>query len=228
MKWLGDIPEWLATALIGAVFAVAGYVGKSLVDWRKQKQKERAKTLAQLEGLNSLLHASGVLFLLQQEQVKRLRAMLKENHPTEFGNGGPYEDVMTRCNPMMNAAERTLHNIIRASTEHSLRKVNQAVSDWLKTDSTFKTSIAPTSRRQELARQLFALEIHLLLWHAKYESWIPNHPEHALVYLADENEHGLGFPTEQEREVNGKIEQVPGVQGEVALALKELREQWRS
>ena len=33
-----------------------------------------------------------------------------------------------------------------------------------------------------------------MLWHAKYEAWIPNHPEHALVYMADEKHHGLGFP----------------------------------
>jgi len=38
------------------------------------------------------------------------------------------------------------------------------------------------------------LQAHLLLWLAKYEIWIPASPEHALVYLADEKEHGVGFP----------------------------------
>jgi hypothetical protein len=36
--------------------------------------------------------------------------------------------------------------------------------------------------------------LHLRLWHAKYEAWIPGHPRHALVYLADEEQHGIGFP----------------------------------
>ena len=32
-------------------------------------------------------------------------------------------------------------------------------------------------------------------WHAKYEALLPSMPEHALVYLADEEKHGIGFPT---------------------------------
>lgn len=46
----------------------------------------------------------------------------------------------------------------------------------------------------ELSELLNQLDAHLLLWLAKYEGWIPNRPDHALVYLADEEEHGLGFP----------------------------------
>jgi hypothetical protein len=29
---------------------------------------------------------------------------------------------------------------------------------------------------------------------AKFEYWIPDKPERALVFMADENEHGIGFP----------------------------------
>jgi hypothetical protein len=32
------------------------------------------------------------------------------------------------------------------------------------------------------------------MWNAKFEAWIPRHPTHALVYLDDESEHGIGFP----------------------------------
>jgi hypothetical protein len=46
----------------------------------------------------------------------------------------------------------------------------------------------------KLAELLNQLDAHLVLWLAKYESWIPNRPDHALVYLADEQLHGLGFP----------------------------------
>jgi hypothetical protein len=44
------------------------------------------------------------------------------------------------------------------------------------------------------ASELRTLESHLRLWEAKYQEWIPEHPEHALVYLADEEAHGIGFP----------------------------------
>ena len=75
-----------------------------------------------------------------------------------------------------------------------MRSINLAVSEWLKSDVLFKTGVVESQRNRRLAESLFALEIHLLLWHAKYEAWIPNHPEHALVYMVDEKQHGLGFP----------------------------------
>jgi hypothetical protein len=34
-----------------------------------------------------------------------------------------------------------------------------------------------------------------VLWRAKYEFWIPDKPERAIVYMADEQQHGVGFPT---------------------------------
>jgi hypothetical protein len=77
-----------------------------------------------------------------------------------------------------------------------------------------------SSRKRELAEELFALEIHLTLWHAKFESWIPGHPEHALVYLDDEKAHGLGFPTP--REGSDRVAML-GVDAEVSRALKELQ-----
>ena len=227
MDWLTNIPQWLATALIGAAFAVAGYVGKTLVDQRKQRGVRHGELLAKLRTLDSLLHASDVLFLLQKEQIGRLRELLKKNHPAEYGDGGPHEDLLTRIYPVMDIQERTLHAIIRGVTEHSLRKVNGAMSEWLTADTTFKSGVITTGRSRELAAQLSALEIHLLLWHAKYESWIPNNPEHALVYLADENNHGLGFPSAHEDIVNGNTVTIPGVDDEVDMALRELQKRCR-
>ena len=46
----------------------------------------------------------------------------------------------------------------------------------------------------KLGQQLNTLDAHLLLWLAKYETWIPEHPDNALVYLADEEQHGVPFP----------------------------------
>lgn len=217
----------MTMTLVGAAIAVAGYAGKSVIAWWKGREKERAKTIAQLEALQWLLHASGALFIIQQDQVKRLMKSLEANHPAQFAGGGGYEEVMMRCHPEMNAEELALHGVIHAYTEHSLRKVNQAVSDWLRADSTFKTGVVACKRRRELAQELFALEIHLLLWHAKFESWIPGHPERALVYLADEKAQGLGFPGKRETERAGSKVVVPGVEVEVTLALDELRAKWR-
>jgi hypothetical protein len=226
MEWLKSIPEWLGVAILGAVFAVAGYVGKSTVDWWQEKQKERAATVAQLQTMQSLLSASRAMFDLQQIQLKRLMALLEKSHPKEYRESSGYEEIISRCYATMNEQEKELHGIIRAYTEHSLRKVNQAMSDWLKADTTFKTGNVPSVRHRELADELIALEIHLLLWHAKFESWIPGHLEHALVYMADEKEHGLGFPGRRESVENGIAVERRGVDAEVAAVLKELRTKW--
>jgi glycogen synthase len=105
--------------------------------------------------------------------------------------------------------------------------LNEELLAWLKADSVFKSGIAPVVRQCELAEQLFALEIHLLLWHAKYKVWIPGYPEHALVYMEDENQHGLGFPSAREVEKNEMIVQMPGVDEEVKTAVQELQSKWK-
>jgi hypothetical protein len=65
----------------------------------------------------------------------------------------------------------------------------------------FKAHRADDARYGRLAQLLGQLETHLILWHAKYAAWIPNNPEHALVYMADESKHGLGFPSGIDEEV---------------------------
>jgi hypothetical protein len=44
-------------------------------------------------------------------------------------------------------------------------------------------------------------------------NWIQDHPEHALVYLADEKKHGPGFPE--------------GLDESVSEAVKELNRKWK-
>ena len=60
--------------------------------------------------------------------------------------------------------------------------------DWLAKDTFFK------AKSDELGFALRKLEAHLILWCSKYEYWIPNRPEGALVYLNDREKHGVGFP----------------------------------
>ena len=215
-------------ALITAFLAGLGYIVKSIFDWYQNRRKERARTIGQLQRLQSLLNAARATFEIQQEQVLRLRGLLEKNHPNEFKNGSGYEETMTGLFSEFNPEERESHSIIRAYTQYSLRKVNLEITDWLKADELFKTGVVKSTRRKELADNLFALEMHLLLWHAKYEAWIPNQIEHALVYMNDEKEHGLGFPRERVRKrllSDGKTEEstlVDSVETDLAMVLDEL------
>ena len=61
--------------------------------------------------------------------------------------------------------------------------------EWLNSDTYYK------NKRDDLGLALRKLEAHLVLWIAKYRFWIPDRPERALVFLADEREDGVGFPT---------------------------------
>ena len=219
--------EWVRTTLIAAGSAIAAFVWKSWMEGRERKRKERTSTIAQLQDLESLLNTSNKLFRIQREQVSRLREQLKQNHPTEYAQGTGSEDTMARCYAVFNDEEKALHGIIRVYTAYSMHRVNEAIQKWLDRDKLFKTAQVNSSRREELAATLRELEMHLLLWHAKYEYWIPNQPNHALVYMADEKAHGLGFPRDRVIEVNSIKTEVKGVDAEVAGALEELRREWK-
>jgi len=65
---------------------------------------------------------------------------------------------------------------------------------WIQDDSYFKAQNGE-GPLGKLAGELAKLELHLILWLAKYEAWIPEFKAHALVYLADEKKHGVGFPS---------------------------------
>jgi hypothetical protein len=227
MNWLKNFPEWLGAAVIGAVFAVAGYLAKSGVDWWQSKRAEHAATIAHLQNLQALLRTSRAVFDIQAEKRNELMNLLKQSHPKESGSDAGYEEIFSRCFSTMNEQEKELQGIIRAYSEHSMRSVNQALSDWLKADTRFKTGNVPSVRSRELAAELFALEMHLLLWHAKYESWIPKSPEHALIYMNDEQKHGVGFPKERKIEENGVKAERAGVDAEVSQVLEELRRRWQ-
>jgi len=54
-------------------------------------------------------------------------------------------------------------------------------------------------------QRLAELEPHLLMWLAKYAAWIPDSPAHALVYLADEEDHGVPFPKGIERVIEESL-----------------------
>jgi len=120
--------------------------------------------------------------------------LLKKNHRSKVDTSAGYDAAFARLYDEFTPGERELHGVIRAMTVNAMRELNLAMSGWLKSDASFKTRAVPLTVRDGLADQLRSLELHLALWHAKYQYWIPESPKHALVYLDDEKKHGIPFP----------------------------------
>jgi len=194
MSQLASVPEWLGTAVIGAIIAALGYVAKLAADLVRQWRKNKAIEAARLLQMASLLQASREVFISQRKLIGRLQEALDARLPTRPAPGIGYERQFTEVFAIFTPEERELHRLIRSITEHGLRPLNLAMSDWLSTDITYRNSREVGTARGRLAWKLNRLDTHLRLWHAKYAAWIPEYPEHALVYLADEEDHGLGFP----------------------------------
>ena len=170
-----------------------------------------------------MLNAARTIFDLQQAKVFELLEQFNQNHPGESLPEVGYEEAMETACQHFDKDEKELHGIIRAYTQHSMRPINLAMLEWLRADTRFRTGVVKSERREQLARNLVDLEIHLLLWNAKYQAWIPSQPHHALVYMLDEKEHGLGFPGDREIDVNGQKLWVQGTDKDVEAVLKELR-----
>jgi hypothetical protein len=188
-----EIPAWLGAALVGAVVAALGYVGRLIVDeWRSWRTR-RAEETASLLSLKALLDAAGAAFAVQAELRDRLSAMLHQHHPDVADDQG-YERYFSSLHGDFSPDEMEIHRVMRGYTVYALRPANQAISDWLSTDTMHRTLVTADGDVAQLAKMLNQLDAHLRLWHAKYAAWIPDVPEHALVYLDDEQRHGLGFP----------------------------------
>jgi hypothetical protein len=105
----------------------------------------------------------------------------------------------------MNEAERQLHAVVRGYTVNGLKPLNEAMATWLKADTEFKLAASRRPSAVSLARHLAKLEPHPLMWLAKYAVWIPDSPAHALVYLSDEENHGVPFPKGIERAIEESL-----------------------
>jgi hypothetical protein len=187
------LPAWLGTALVGAALAALGYVAKLLLDSWGGIRSARANRHARLVELSSLLRATRTTYLVQCGHRDRLADLLLQSHPDANLERRGYDHLFATLYGSMSPEELALHSIIRAMTQHAMRPLNDSLREWLKRDVDFKG--APDHGFPgELARSLGDLEAHLILWDAKYRTWIPRRPQHALVYLADEEKHGVGFP----------------------------------
>lgn len=179
----------------GAVVAVLGYVGKLIVESWQQWRARGAALRAQLLRLQALLKASRAAFQVQAAVRDRLASDLRERLRSDLPQHEGYEELFTELYDRMTPDERSLHEIIRAYTQFALRPINQAILDWLDADVHYRGLTRGRGAEIGLPSQLNALDVHLRLWLAKYEAWLPKHPQHALVYLEDEQRHGVGFPS---------------------------------
>ena len=193
---LENIPAWLGAAVIGALIAVFSFVAKSLLELRSNVRKTHAARLASIIDLSTLLNVSRIAFITQNSWAGDLLKLLSKNHPGEVVEKQGFETNFSRLHDKLLPEETVLHELIRAWTQYFLKPINEATLDWLKSDTLFRTTYisAKGEKRAAFAEELIKLHIHLLLWECKYNAWIPNHPKHALVYLADEESHGIGFP----------------------------------
>jgi hypothetical protein len=182
------LSDWY-TLFVPALLAALGFAGKqvwdAIVDWRSRAKARRVR----LHQLQSLLSASLIAFQVQRAQAGRLAQSLAPG-----GAERGLEDLFARLYENFTPEQSDLHTIIRAYSEFALHPLNEALQKWLADDTDHRVAHRKHGLRAKLAQQLNHLDAHVWLWLAKYEAWIPNEPRHALVYLEDEQEHGLGFP----------------------------------
>jgi hypothetical protein len=189
-----SIPEWLATTLVAAALATLGFVGKQILEGVASVRAERRRRRARLVTLLSLLQGSAAVFRVQASLRDRLMNRVNLRKPEVATTRDGYEAAFAAAFPTLTAEEAQLHEMIRAYTVSGLKPLNEATLQWLQTDMDFKYARSRRPTALHLARMLSALEPHLLMWLAKYATWIPDNPTHALVYLADEENHGVPFP----------------------------------
>jgi hypothetical protein len=187
-------PFWAAPALLAALIAALGFVGKTIADLVLRLREAARDRKSRLTELYALLRAGDVAFAVQRELRMRLADRLRGRLPYTAELPPGFDRLFAATYADMNDEERQLHSLVRTITVHTFRPLNQSMLEWLRADRYFRAVPPSHPRLGSLALFLAQLEAHLVLWIAKYEAWIPNQPANALVFLADEEKHGVGFP----------------------------------
>jgi hypothetical protein len=191
---LANIPPWLGAAILGAVIALVGWVGKQLAEWFAMLRAEERHRRARLAELLAILRAGDAAWKVQCENRDRLAGLIRLRKPEWSGEEYSYDRLFALAFPSMPGPERELFDVVRAITIHTFRPLNEGLLRWLASDVAFRVRPPGKTLRAKLAEYLTDLEAHLLLWQAKFQAWIPDHQDRALVYLADEERHGVEFP----------------------------------
>jgi hypothetical protein len=188
-------PKLLGSAVIGAIFASLGYVAKlgfqEILSWRDTQAKRRAHLLE----LASLVRAAGAVFETEKNLAETLAARLKARFDVKSGGSLGTEATIAHFFDQLNGEEKTMHGIIRGYTENATRPLNLRLSKWLLDDVYFRAARHGGETARQLADSLNELDVHLTLWHAKYDVWMAD-SRHALVFMENEFQHGAAFPKE--------------------------------
>jgi len=201
MESIDKIPEWLGVAIIGAVIAALGYVVKLIIQWIIDVRNNSRDRRARLIELLSLLQASWAAFNVQVKNRNQLYEYIYKRKKITFSTDEGYEDIFSKEYNTMEPNEKELHSIVRSITMYTLKPLNDKTLEWLQKDTYFKARNDKNNNSAVVAKKLIQLEAHLYLWQGKYNIWIPDNPEHSLVYLGDEKVHGLPFPTNIEESI---------------------------
>jgi len=184
-----------------AALAGLGYVGALIITSAVKWRNHRLKRQRGLMKLGLLLKTMRAAFAVQVKHRDHLYKSLQSRSPLRDEG---YEHCFIRCYDLMTGAEREVHAIIRGITMNTLKPLNDKAMEWLAAD-TFYRSRFGTDGQKKLNASLNQLDIHFWLWNAKYQTSIPERPEHSLVYLADENNEGVGFPSGVEEWVDAEV-----------------------
>ena len=220
LNLLNSIPEWLGGAVIGAIVAALGFLGKRLYDAIEKTRTERknavereklrrGEAIAQLEQLQALLDESWSIFTSQNYQRNRLASLLQERYgdkvPLQLG----YDEAFYQMYGQMKPEERELFQIIRGLTMHSMYRVNERLRQWTDNNKTAGQLVGElTPAIQQLDSQLLQLKAHLSHWFAKYNTVFAKDERRSLVYLGDEKAQGVEFPAGLESALDKALEEL--------------------
>lgn len=190
---VAEIPEWLGAAIIGAVFATVSFFARDFIDRRKTKHTVMANNITNLKTLHRLLTIQKRVYDLQCIQRDNLKRNLKLQFPDEIKKFVGFEEKFEGLFDKMSSSDRETHLIIRSQTKGALFPLNKKIKR-LAQKIDLNLLKLNQKEKDDLKILLEELDLHLNLWLAKYEEWIPDNPKHSLVYLGDEKEHGVPFP----------------------------------
>jgi hypothetical protein len=157
--WVGA-SEGIGAAVIGAIIAALGYVGKLIVDAGIDARKRRHDRRSQLVDLRSLLQVTKTSFAIQNEHAIRLLATLRERNPALEIAGG-YESAFASAYKSFTAGEKELHEIIRGITVHTLKPTNAEIINWIRCDTYFRGQQKGARLIGALPERLSDLQTHL-------------------------------------------------------------------
>lgn len=204
VETINNMPEWFGSVVLGAVIAALGYVAKLLLEWLGDVKTILRTRRARLVELISLLRAGKAAYEIQCDHRNRLADSIAKRDPGLAASLSGYERLFSGAYQGMTEDEKEVHTMLRAITVNTLCPLNESLLKWLRDDTYFKAKTWGSGLHVQVAQNLADLEAHLLLWHAKYTVWIPENPAHSLVYLADEERHGVGFP----RGIEGVVQEL--------------------